>query len=149
MKSRRQLFSALTMLLLLAARMPSYSQDEAVRIGVRPFNAVWITSPEIEPRAQAVLRFRRPFRDTLDPWRAMLAQGLTTWAENPEPTRSDSHAWSAHPNFDFLTIIAGITPAAPDLSAVGNRAPPRLVEEGQRQLSIRSRGHSRGLRPHG
>jgi alpha-L-rhamnosidase len=46
----------------------------------------------------------------LQPWRDMAAAGLTTWAETPEPTRSDSHAWSAHPNFDLLTIVAGIHP---------------------------------------
>jgi alpha-L-rhamnosidase len=49
----------------------------------------------------------------LDPWRRMLALGLSTWAENPEPTRSDSHAWSAHPTFDLLTLVAGIAPASP------------------------------------
>jgi alpha-L-rhamnosidase len=46
----------------------------------------------------------------LGPWREMGALGLTTWAESPEPTRSDSHAWSAHPNFDLLRIVAGIKP---------------------------------------
>jgi len=46
----------------------------------------------------------------LGPWRMMLSLGLTTWAESPEPTRSDSHAWSAHPNYDLLTIVAGIHP---------------------------------------
>ncbi|GAC1633870.1 MAG: hypothetical protein NVS9B14_09220 [Candidatus Acidiferrum sp.] len=46
----------------------------------------------------------------LGPWREMVALGLTTWAESPEPTRSDSHAWSAHPNFDLLRIVAGIKP---------------------------------------
>jgi alpha-L-rhamnosidase len=46
----------------------------------------------------------------LQPWRDMAAEGLSTWAETPEPTRSDSHAWSAHPNFDLLTIVAGIRP---------------------------------------
>jgi alpha-L-rhamnosidase len=54
----------------------------------------------------------------LNPWRKMVALGLTTWAEQPEPTRSDSHAWSAHPNYDFLTIVAGIRPKAPGFSAV-------------------------------
>ncbi len=49
----------------------------------------------------------------LGPWRAMLAEGLTTWAEKPEPTRSDCHAWSAHPGYDLLTLVAGIRPAAP------------------------------------
>lgn len=54
----------------------------------------------------------------LQPWRDMLALGLTTWAEQPEPTRSDSHAWSAHPNYDFLTIVAGIRPASPGFRTV-------------------------------
>jgi hypothetical protein len=49
----------------------------------------------------------------LDPWRQMLSLGLSTWAETPEPTRSDSHAWSAHPTFDLLTLVAGIAPASP------------------------------------
>jgi alpha-L-rhamnosidase len=54
----------------------------------------------------------------LKPWHDMIALGLTTWAEQPEPTRSDSHAWSAHPNYDFLTIVAGIRPKTPGFSAV-------------------------------
>ena len=52
------------------------------------------------------------YQSLLGPWRQMISLGLTTWAESPEPTRSDSHAWSSHPNFDLLTIVAGIRPAA-------------------------------------
>lgn len=58
------------------------------------------------------------YLETLGPWRTMLSNGLTTWAEQPEPTRSDSHAWSAHPNIDLLTTVAGITPAAPNFASV-------------------------------
>jgi hypothetical protein len=54
----------------------------------------------------------------LAPWRQMVALGLTTWAESPEPTRSDSHAWSSHPNFDLLSIVAGIRPAAAGFKSV-------------------------------
>ena len=54
----------------------------------------------------------------LGPWREMLDLGLTTWAEKPEPARSDCHAWSAHPNFDFLNTVAGIEPAAPGFRTV-------------------------------
>jgi len=54
----------------------------------------------------------------LQPWRDMEALGLTTWAEQPEPTRSDSHAWSAHPNFDLLTIVAGIRPKTPGFKTI-------------------------------
>ena len=54
----------------------------------------------------------------LGPWREMVALGLTTWAEQPEPTRSDSHAWSAHPNYDLLTIVAGIRLSKPGFAEV-------------------------------
>lgn len=60
----------------------------------------------------------------LNPWRGMLDLGLTTWAERPEPTRSDSHAWSAHPNYHLLTIVAGVRPAAPGFGTV--RIEPHL-----------------------
>jgi hypothetical protein len=58
------------------------------------------------------------YLEQLAPWRGMLDLGLTTWAETPEPTRSDSHAWSAHPTADLLTIVAGIEPAAPGFTKV-------------------------------
>ncbi len=58
------------------------------------------------------------YLDELAPWRTMLALGLTTWAEKPEPTRSDSHAWSAHPSLDLLTTVAGIAPAEPGFGRV-------------------------------
>jgi len=54
----------------------------------------------------------------LTPWRKMLQLGLTTFAEKPEPTRSDCHAWSASPNYDFLATICGITPAEPGFKKV-------------------------------
>lgn len=63
------------------------------------------------------------YLDTLGPWKEMLAEGLTTWAETPPPTRSDSHAWSAHPNYDLLTTVAGISPASTNFGTV--RIEPR------------------------
>jgi alpha-L-rhamnosidase len=54
----------------------------------------------------------------LEPWRKMLALGLSTWAETQEPTRSDSHAWSAHPTLDLMTIVAGIAPGSPGFATV-------------------------------
>jgi len=61
---------------------------------------------------------------SLTPWRDMLKIGLTTFAEKPEPTRSDCHGWSASPAYDFLATILGITPAAPGFSKV--RIEPHL-----------------------
>ncbi|UKT64932.1 alpha-L-rhamnosidase C-terminal domain-containing protein [Pedobacter mucosus] len=54
----------------------------------------------------------------LKPWREMIANGLTTFAENPDPTRSDCHAWSASPNYDFLATICGILPGSPGFKSV-------------------------------
>jgi alpha-L-rhamnosidase len=54
----------------------------------------------------------------LTPWRDMLKNGLTTFAEKPDPTRSDCHAWSASPEYDFLATICGIIPDAPGFKKV-------------------------------
>jgi alpha-L-rhamnosidase len=58
------------------------------------------------------------YHSTLQPWREMINMGLTTFAEQPEPTRSDCHAWSASPNYDFLATICGIMPDAPGFEEV-------------------------------
>lgn len=50
------------------------------------------------------------YLDFLTPWEEMLDIGLTTFSETPEPTRSDCHAWSAHPLVDFMTTVCGIEP---------------------------------------
>ena len=50
--------------------------------------------------------------EQLAPWRAMVALGLTSTPENPEPTRSDSHAWAAHPNYDLLATVLGVRPGS-------------------------------------
>jgi alpha-L-rhamnosidase len=56
--------------------------------------------------------------EQLAPWKGMLALGLTTTPETPEPTRSDSHAWSAHPNYGLLATVLGVRPAAPGFRLV-------------------------------
>ena len=62
----------------------------------------------------------------LKPWRGMIENGLTTFAENPDPTRSDCHAWSSSPNYDFFATICGIVPSRPGFAAV--RIEPALGE---------------------
>jgi hypothetical protein len=56
--------------------------------------------------------------EQLAPWRTMLALGLTSAPEKPEPTRSDSHAWSAHPNYGLLATVLGVRPASPGFRSV-------------------------------
>ncbi|MBA2587301.1 MAG: hypothetical protein H0U98_01620 [Alphaproteobacteria bacterium] len=48
----------------------------------------------------------------LQTWRDLLALHYTTWPESRGETRSDTHAWSAHPTADLLGLVAGIRPAA-------------------------------------
>ena len=60
----------------------------------------------------------------LGPWRAMLERGLTTFAEKPDPTRSDCHAWSSSPVYEFLATVCGVEPASPGFATV--RVEPHL-----------------------
>ena len=50
------------------------------------------------------------YLDNLDQWYDMIDKGLTTFAEKPDPSRSDCHAWSASPNYDLLATVCGIRP---------------------------------------
>ncbi len=100
-------------------------------LGSNPDRTTMVDGTAVPPMSQTTYYFRfylsraldhaglgDMYLDELGPWRNMLAVGLSTWAETPEPTRSDSHAWSASPNYDLLTIVAGIRPAAPGFQRV-------------------------------
>lgn len=60
----------------------------------------------------------RSIVDALAFWTVLPEQGFCTLPEAPEPSRSDCHAWSAHPLFHVAATIAGIRPAAPGFSEV-------------------------------
>ena len=45
-------------------------------------------------------------------WTSQMDDGLKTCIESPEPTRSDCHAWAAHPLYQFLTTTLGVRPTA-------------------------------------
>ncbi|HLG87037.1 MAG TPA: alpha-L-rhamnosidase C-terminal domain-containing protein [Alphaproteobacteria bacterium] len=64
------------------------------------------------------------YLELLQPFRDLLKLHFTTWPEVRGETRSDSHAWSAHPTADLLRIVAGIEPSAPGYSSV--RIEPHL-----------------------
>ena len=61
---------------------------------------------------------------SIKPWRQLLPLHFSTWPEVPGNTRSDSHAWSAHPIYDLLTLVAGIEAASPGFKTV--RIAPHL-----------------------
>ena len=50
--------------------------------------------------------------------------GLKTMLEAPEPSRSDCHAWSAHPIWHFLTSLLGVRPAGAGFRQVEVRPQP-------------------------
>ncbi len=56
--------------------------------------------------------------EQLTPWKNMIGQGLTTFAETDINPRSDCHAWSATPCFDLLHLVAGIYPAKPGFGEI-------------------------------
>jgi alpha-L-rhamnosidase len=64
------------------------------------------------------------YLQSLDPWRKLLPLHFSTWPEIPGDTRSDSHAWTSHPIYDLLTLVAGIEPASPGFATV--RIAPHL-----------------------
>ncbi len=56
--------------------------------------------------------------EQLAPWQTMLRLGLTSTPENAEPTRSDTHAWAAHPNYGLLATVLGVRPSSPGFRTV-------------------------------
>jgi len=79
------------------------------------------------------------YLDRLGPWHTMLNLGLTTFAEKPDPTRSDCHAWSASPVYELLATVCGIEPASPGFATV--RIEPHL---GHLQQASARMPHPRG-----
>lgn len=51
-------------------------------------------------------------------WFGLLDNGLRTVIEMPEPTRSDCHAWGAHPLFHFFATLLGVRPTSPGMATV-------------------------------
>ncbi|XHR28896.1 MAG: alpha-L-rhamnosidase C-terminal domain-containing protein [Chthoniobacteraceae bacterium] len=51
-------------------------------------------------------------------WFDLPERGFTSTPEAPEPSRSDAHAWGAHPAWHAMASIAGIQPAAPGFAQV-------------------------------
>ncbi len=51
-------------------------------------------------------------------WFELAPQGFTTTPEMPEPTRSDCHAWGAHPLYHIFASLLGIRPAEPGFRSV-------------------------------
>ena len=75
-------------------------------------------------RAMKMAGLGDDYVDELGPWKTMISEGLTTFAEKPGETRSDCHAWSASPVYEFLATVCGIESASPGFKSV--RIEPHL-----------------------
>lgn len=51
-------------------------------------------------------------------WFGYDALGLLTTPEGPEPTRSDCHAWGAHPHYHLFASLLGLRPEGPGFRRV-------------------------------
>ena len=69
-------------------------------------------------RAAIAAGLGNAYADWLGEWRRQLANGLSTWGESPEPTRSDCHAWGAHPNIEIFRTVLGVDSDAPGFRRV-------------------------------
>ncbi len=54
----------------------------------------------------------------MDKWTLFLNNGFTTFPEHGMHSRSDCHAWSAHPLYDFLNITCGVESSSPGFKTV-------------------------------
>jgi len=60
----------------------------------------------------------------MNKWKFFLDNGFTTFPEHGIESRSDCHAWSAHPMFDFMNIICGISSLSAGFKTVEIRPQP-------------------------
>ncbi len=59
------------------------------------------------------------FWKQLENWKSVLKWNFTTFPEIPyEHTRSDCHAWSASPIYEFISCVLGIRPGSPGFKSI-------------------------------
>ncbi len=65
----------------------------------------------------------------LDRWKPFIAAGLSTLPEHGVESRSDCHAWSAHPLYALLATTCGIRPSSPQFKSVVIAPAPGTLTE--------------------
>ena len=55
---------------------------------------------------------------TIDPWKKFINLGMTTFGETVNEPRSECHAWSTGPAFEFLSTICGVESKAPGFEKI-------------------------------
>jgi hypothetical protein len=70
--------------------------------------------------------YGQAYRARLKNWTDQLALHASTWFEQPNPSRSDCHAWGSWIMCDLLTSVLGVTPAEPGFARV--RIAPQVLD---------------------
>ena len=112
----------------LAGTMPAVRQARAMTtlLDTPPADLVTATIYFRHYVFEACRLAKRPdgILNRLNLWFDLPKLGLKTTLESPEPSRSDCHAWGAHPVFHFHASILGVRPSKPGFAAV--RIEPQL-----------------------
>lgn len=69
--------------------------------------------------------YQEMFHQLMEPWRKMMSNNLTTWAEDDLSHRSDCHGWSASPLYETVVQLFGLSPAEPGYKSL--RLEPSLL----------------------
>lgn len=55
---------------------------------------------------------------TIEPWKKFINLGMTTFGETVNEPRSECHAWSTGPAFEFLSTVCGVESSAPGFEQI-------------------------------
>lgn len=92
-------------------------------------------------RALSLTPFYNEYFDRIwAPWKVMLANNLTTWEEDSIAHRSDCHAWSCIPLYEFPAEVLGLKPALPGWKRIEFQPRLLLRDEVKGKIPIPGRG---------
>jgi alpha-L-rhamnosidase len=85
--------------------------------------------------------YQEMFPLLIEPWRKMMANNLTTWAEDDLSHRSDCHGWSASPLYETAVRLFGLSPAEPGYKSLRLEPSLSLLPPGAEGTFVTGGGH--------
>ncbi len=67
--------------------------------------------------------------DLMEDWKVLIDHGFTTFPEHGIESRSDCHAWAAHPIYGLMSIVGGIRSASPGFKTVSIHPKPGALSD--------------------
>ncbi len=77
---------------------------------------------------------------TIEPWKGFINLGMTTFGEAVKDPRSECHAWSTGPAFEFLSTVCGVESRSPGFKKIEIAPHPGELEQIQGTIA-----HPNGL----